>query len=244
MLQIIGLLGLIGAGIASVVEWQQVAALRVENEALRAALEKLNSQNASAAELASQQRADELRRQEKQSEELARLRGEVTQSRSGTREAEKLRSENLQLRQQNQSLRAAANAAAPPTTDAPPAAQDHFPRETWTFAGYATPEAGLVSAIWSMREGNPKAYLESLSPEEQQRVAKSWQNKTEAELAAKHQQDVSAITGLRLLEQQAVSPEETVMNVYIEGVNRMEKVSMKRVGNDWKFGGFIREPKK
>ena len=33
------------------------------------------------------------------------------------------------------------------------------------------------------------------------------------------------------------------MSVYIDGVDRTEKVSMKRVGNDWKFGGFIREPK-
>ena len=47
-----------------------------------------------------------------------------------------------------------------------------------------------------------------------------------------------------MLDRQVVSPDETVMSVYIEGVSRMEKVSMKRVGNDWKFDGFIREPKK
>jgi hypothetical protein len=33
-----------------------------------------------------------------------------------------------------------------------------------------------------------------------------------------------------------------VMSVYIDGVDRMEKVSMKRVNNEWKFGGYIREP--
>jgi hypothetical protein len=32
------------------------------------------------------------------------------------------------------------------------------------------------------------------------------------------------------------------MKVFIEGVNREEKVSIKRVGNEWKFNGFIRDP--
>ena len=31
---------------------------------------------------------------------------------------------------------------------------------------------------------------------------------------------------------------------YVEGPERMEKVSMKRIGSDWKFGGFIRNPTK
>ena len=32
------------------------------------------------------------------------------------------------------------------------------------------------------------------------------------------------------------------IGVYIDGVGRFEKVSMQRVGNDWKFKGFIRDP--
>ena len=67
---------------------------------------------------------------------------------------------------------------------------DRIAREQWSNAGYASPEAALVSAIWSMREGNPKSYLESLSPEEQQRMSKVWEGKTEQEIVAKHQQDV------------------------------------------------------
>src|SRR5262249_44720756 len=115
---------------------------------------------------------------------------------------------------------------------------------TWAFSGYATPKAALVSAIWAMKEGNPKIYLESLSPEEQARMAKVWENKSEAEVAAKHQSDVASITGLRILEEQVVGDNQVVMAVQIEGTDRTEKVSMKRVGNDWKFGGFIREAAK
>ena len=54
---------------------------------------------------------------------------------------------------------------------------------------------------------------------------------------------VSAIKGMRILDRQTISPEEMQINVYIDGVDRLEKVSMKKIGDDWKFGGFIREPK-
>ena len=110
------------------------------------------------------------------------------------------------------------------------------------MAGYQSPEAALVSAIWSMQQGNPKQYFDSLTPEEQLRMTKVWENKSQAEIAAKHQADTAPISGMRVTETQPISTEETVMKVFIEGVNREERVSMKRVGNEWKFNGFIREP--
>ena len=95
-----------------------------------------------------------------------------------------------------------------------------------------------------MNQGNPRQYFDSLTPEEQLRMTRVWENKSQAEIAAKHQGDTAKITGLKVLNQQAVTADEVVMSVYIEGVDRAEKVSMKRVGNDWKFGGYLREPAK
>ena len=65
----------------------------------------------------------------------------------------------------------------------------------------------------------------------------------EADVAAKHQSDVAKITSIRVVDRQEGSPNEVTMSVYIGGVDRLEKVRMNKVGNDWKFGGFIREPK-
>src|SRR5205823_6916352 len=124
---------------------------------------------------------------------LLHLRNEVSQLRTTTKEADKLRAENQQLRSQNQQLRGAG--PTPSSASATPAPKDQFPRDSWGFSGYATPDAALVSAISAMKEGNPKSYLESLSPEEQARLSKVWENKSAEEIAAKHQQDVSAITG-------------------------------------------------
>jgi regulator of replication initiation timing len=212
--------------------------LQAENEALRAEIAVLRSRAADA-EAA---RDADAKRAESGSQDVARLRGELTQLRTASKDTEKLRAENQQLRTENQKLRGASATAA--TAPAPPAAPApaSFPREAWAFSGYQTPEAALVSAIWSMQQGNPKQYFESLTPEEQLRMTKVWENKSQAEIAAKHQADTATISGMRVTETQPVSAEETVMKVFIEGVNREEKVSMKRVGNEWKFNGFIREP--
>jgi hypothetical protein len=233
------------AAAAAFVGWRNASLRQAENEALRAELQGAKEQGAAAMAADSAQRDEELKRLRAEAQEVVKLRGEVTQLRSGAKEAEKWRAENDRLRAENQQLRSSP-AATPAAAPAPPpvAAKDQFPKENWAFAGYATPDAALVSAIWAMKEGNPKTYLDSLSPDEQARMAKVWENKSEAEVAAKHQQDVSQITGFRILDRQPVSSEEVVMNVYIEGANRVEKVSMKRLGEEWRFGGYIRNPAK
>lgn len=230
---------LAGALAAAVTGWRKAARLQAEIDSLQAQIQAVQDQSVASSEAASE-RARELESLRSESQELLRLRNEVSQSRTSAKEAEKLRTENQQLRLQNQQLQAGATASSSAT----PAIKDQFPRDSWGFSGYATPDAALVSAIAAMKEGNPKTYLESLSPEEQARMSKVWENKSEAEIAAKHQQDVSTITGLRILDRKTISPEELQMNVYIEGVGRLETVSMKLINNEWKFGGFIRDPKK
>lgn len=214
--------------------------LQSENEALRAELAELKAR----AETESQSvatRDAELKRLQADARDAVRLRGEITQLRSGSKDAESLRAENQRLKSENQTLRSAGTAAATPAPTTPPAGD--FPRESWTFAGYQSPEAALISAIWSMQQGNPKQYFESLTTDEQARMAKTWEGKSNEEIAAKHVSDTSKITSIKVLGVQETAPGQMVMSVYIGGVDRAEKVNMQRVGNDWKFGGFIREPK-
>jgi len=216
--------------------------LQAENEALRAEVEALRARASTAESDAA--REAELKRLQAASQDAARLRGEVTQLRTAAKDADKLRAENQQLKSENQKLRGAAVAAEPaPAVPAPAPTPGSFPRESWSQAGYASPEAALVSAIYSMQQGNPKQYFDSLTPEEQLRMSKAWEGKSPEEIAAKHVSDTSKITGMKILNTQEISPGQTVLSVYIEGVDRTEKVNMQRVGNDWKFGGFIRDPK-
>jgi hypothetical protein len=225
---------LVAALVAAFFGWQRAQQSRAELESLRAQAQTLEDQRASEEETRSKQRDTELQRLRAEAQEVHKLRNEVRQLRAGANEAEKLRAENQQLR-----AAASAVTASPAPAPTPAAASSRFPKEAWAFSGYATPEAALVSAVWAMKEGNPKAYLDSLSPEEQVRMAKSWENKSEAEVAAKHQADVASIKGVWILEQKSVKDDEIVLTVHIEGPGKNDQVSMKRVGNDWKFGGFF-----
>ena len=215
--------------------------LQAENDALRAEVAALKSRTEAEGQSAATRDA-ELKKLQTDARDAVRLRGEITQLRSGSKDAESLRAENQRLKAENQSLRGAASTAATPAPTAPAAGE--FPREAWAFAGYQSPESALISAIWSMQQGNPKQYFDSLTTDEQARMAKTWEGKSNEEIAAKHVSDTSKITSIKVLNAQETTPGQMVLSVYIGGVDRAEKVNMQRVGNDWKFGGFIREPGK
>jgi len=225
------------AATAALINWRRAAILSADNDQLRLKIESLEvdvTGSSNLVEIARTQ-SDKLRTQ---TSELMKLRSEVTQLRGGAKNVEHFTSENQRLQAELANLKSSQGTAQATNS----ARAEHFPRESWSFAGYASPEAALVSAIWSMKEGNPKSYLESLAPTEQERMAEVWQNKTEGEVAEKHKNDVASISGIRVLESQNVGAGEVVMNVLLEGVERVEKIRMNQVGQDWKFGGFIREP--
>lgn len=234
---------ILGAVIYGALSAKRAALFQADNEQLRAHIAELESIESQAAQISETARtsAEKVRAQ---NNELQKLRGEVTQLRGSSKTSETLAAENQRLQAELQRLRTAAGSqpAQAPSGGLP--GHDQFPRDSWSFAGYSSPESALVSAIFAMKQGDPKAYLESLSPEEQQRMAQTWQNKSENEIAEKHKSDVSAIAGLRVLERQNISPSEVVMNVYLEGPGRIEKIRMNQVGQEWKFGGIIRDPQR
>lgn len=222
------------AALAAVINWRRAALFQMDNDELRGKVEGFEAEAASTArviEIAHTQ-SDRLR---DQNTELMRLRNVVTQLNAGSEEAKALSLENQRLKS------ALAEASGDPGEKPPRSGASQFPRDAWSFAGYGSPESTLVSTIWAMKEGNPQTYLDSLTPQEQERTALVWQNKAANEIVEKHKNDVSSIAGLRVLERQDLSPTEVVMNVYLEGPGRVEKIRMNQVGQDWKFGGFIRE---
>ena len=226
---------------AAVFGWRKVSDLERANAALQSQL--ADAQNAVEHAQAAAKNGGAAARSELQAQksELMRLRNEVTQLRGGSQALDSLRSENSQLKSLVEQLRTSSAQGAltpPPLNDSP---ETQFTREQWTFAGYASPEDALVSAIWAMKEGQPGTYLDSLSPEEQERMAQIWAGQTEQQVAAKHQQDVANISSLSILTTDTSAPNEVRMTVRLDGVDRTEQVRMQQIGGEWKFGGFIRE---
>jgi hypothetical protein len=227
------------AAVAAIVNWRRAVLLALDNEQLRLKVEALETEVNSSSNVVdiAHVQSEKLR---KQTSELMQLRNEVTQLRTGSRNVETVATENERLKSELAQLKSTAGSPSSTATNTTRA----FPRESWGFAGYASPEAALVSAIWSMKEGNPRSYLDSLAPSEQERMAKIWQDKSEGEIVEKHKNDVASISGIRVLRQEYTGTGEVVMNVFLEGLERVEKIRMNRiggVGGEWKFGGFIRE---
>lgn len=231
---------IVALGVAASIGWRRAALAREENGRLRAEIETLKQESAALSEEQARQQQLNSNKAATDAQELVKLRGDVSRLRGTATEAEKLRGEVATLKGQvsetaRQKSQAETVAAATPATD-------QFPRQSWAFSGYGTPEAALVSAIWAMKEGKPQVFMDSLSPEEQQRMAQSWQGKSAEEIAAKHQNDVGNIQGMRILSRTPISPTEVQMQVFLEGVNRMETFKMNQAADQqWKFSGFIRK---
>lgn len=236
----------IAASIVAAVQWRKAALFQQDNEKLRAEIGQLE-QAAEAATNSTERLTTELTQMRKQHSELMSLRNEVGQLRALSKTASDLNSEVTRLRQENQQLAqkvatGAAQVAAGNVGNQGNATPDRFSRDSWNFAGYNTPENALVSAIWAMKQGDPHTYLQSLTPEEQARITKSWAGKTEQEIAQSHQSDVAQINGIRILDRQEISPTQMRMNVYLEGQNRMATIMMNQSGNEWKYGGVVDQP--
>jgi uncharacterized protein YhaN len=234
------------ASIVAAVQWRKAALFQQDNEKLRAEIGQLE-QAAEAATNSTERLTTELTQMRKQHSELMSLRNEVGQLRAVSKTASDLNSEVARLRQENQQLAqklttGAAQIGAGNSGGPGNATPDRFSRDSWNFAGYNTPENALVSAIWAMKQGDPQTYLQSLTPEEQARITKSWAGKTEQEIAQSHQSDVAQINGIRILDRQEISPTQMRMNVYLEGQNRMATIMMNQSGNEWKYGGVVDQP--
>ncbi|MGD0208213.1 MAG: RNA polymerase sigma factor [Verrucomicrobiota bacterium] len=103
---------------------------------------------------------------DKATNRLAMLAGEMAETKSNSTELLKLRGEVGVLRQQKNELgkrleswrsAAAANNSRNSTN------QLKFPRESWGFAGYDTPEAALESLLWAKSQGDEKNWLAGLT---------------------------------------------------------------------------------
>jgi len=221
--------------VASLALWlvtlvQSINELSVENPALRAQVEQLTAQNERLTN-AMIQAGGSPSLNEVELGELLRLRGE----------AGRLRRENQELtrlREQNQQLRAALPAgqgvrAADLTADA-----TYWPKDSWVFAGYATPESTIQSLLWSASNGNMRSILAGLTGEAQKQLEEELKQKSEAEMAAESARDIAKFKSCRVLEKEYLPGDAIRLTLQMDGENaETNKLILKRVGNEWKISG-------
>ncbi len=215
-----------------VTEHQSQIKLGEENQALRQQVEELAARNERLSNAMAQADSSQSLTKE-QFGELLRLRGEAGRLRQENEELAK-------LREQNQQLRAALSASQSFRTSKPtPEALDYWPKDSWAFAGYATPESTLKSLLWSASKGDMKGFLASTTGEFQKRFEDDdLKQKSEAELAAEMVRETANFSSCHLLGKEYLPDDEVQLTLWMDGhKTETNKFILKKVGNEWKLGG-------
>jgi RNA polymerase sigma factor (sigma-70 family) len=139
-----------------------------------------------------------------------------------------------------------AQSQQPAPISAIASSENVFPRESWTFKGYATPESALVSLVWAAVNSDVEGFLNSLSPEQQSRVRLRWQRQglgaDEAQIRRSISNQFGPIKTIRVLNKEVLSENEVILRLQMEGekggTGTVGKKAQ-RIGNEWKIGATL-----
>jgi RNA polymerase sigma factor (sigma-70 family) len=119
----------------------------------------------------------------------------------------------------------------PPQAQPVAAGQTEFPKASWHFAGYGSPESVFMSCMWAVNNGETNTLLASVSPTEQGRLERGREIISDEDRASYEQ-----MTGYRIVDKQIVSEEKVVLAVET-GQGPAAKFLMLRINGEWKFAG-------
>ena len=163
-----------------------------------------------------------------QSRKLLRLRGEVGVLRQQSKELEAVRDENRQAH--------AALASSPKTQSA---TADYWPRDSWAFTGYASPDAALQSSLWAANSGDLKVLLASSTGDVRKMMEEDFRGKSESEASIRAMDEVSSLKSVRVLNREVQADDTVVLTAAFEDrtETHTSKLLLKKIGNDWKVSG-------
>lgn len=115
------------------------------------------------------------------------------------------------------------------------AGETDFPKSSWHFAGYSSPESVFMSCMWAVNNDDTNTLLASVSPSEQERL-----NQAQEIITDKDRESYAQMTGYRIVDKQMVSEDKVVLAVQT-GQDPAAKFVMERINGEWKFAGRVRE---
>jgi hypothetical protein len=171
-----------------------------------------------------------------QSRELLRLRGEAGVLRQQSNELEVVRNEN---RQAHASLASGGKGQSAGAVGAA-ATADYWPRDSWDFTGYASPDAALQTSLWAANNGDLKALLASVTGDVQKKMEEDFGGKSETEASIRAMDEVSNLKSVRVLDREVQGDDTVVLSAeFVDGTDsHTGKLVMKKIGNDWKLSGL------
>jgi hypothetical protein len=122
------------------------------------------------------------------------------------------------------------------------ATADYWPRDSWAFAGYASPDAALQTLLWAASQGDLKTLLGSVTGEAQKRIEKDLEGKSEGEASRKAIDDAINLKSVRVYVRNVQSDDTVIIQAGYENgrLTYFEKLFMKKIGNEWKLSDKLR----
>jgi len=224
---VISLGAVLGLGIWLAVEHHARLCANREHTPLAQQVKQMSAQNRGLTDL--EGKPNKSRPQpDEQSLELLRLRGQVGVLRDQCKELEKVRSDNHAAHGMLDSKRTNSVATA-----------DYWPRDSWSFTGYGSPDAALQSSLWAANNGDLKALLASTTGDLRKMVEADLAGKSPEEASIKAMDEVINFKSVRVLNRETQGDDSAVLTVAIEDKRETQtvKMLMKKVGNEWKISG-------
>jgi hypothetical protein len=170
-----------------------------------------------------------------QMRELLRLRGEAGVLRRQNLELEAVRNENRQAHaalENSPKTQRTSGAREAPTAD-------YWPRDSWVFAGHATPDAALQTCLWAANNGDLKALLASATGDVRKMMEKDFAGKSESEASIKAMDEIIGLKSVRVLNREVRADDTVVLTAAFEDRTdtHTSKMLLKRIDNDWKLFG-------
>jgi hypothetical protein len=162
--------------------------------------------------------------------ELAKLRDEVELLRHRTNDLQTMKVELRRLRAELSSARSTMASNAPP--DVP--AGDIFPKDSWKFAGYDTPESAVESVTWAISQGDEDTYMAGLAPELQDEMESQLADGSFSELGPLV---LGNAAGYRILDRQTISDSERIITLYMDGQGNQVSLDLIKGPDGWRVVG-------
>ena len=110
-------------------------------------------------------------------------------------------------------------------------------KKDYAFGGYAAPQSALESLLWAMTQSDAKTFKASLAPEMASAFAPQFQDLPEGVMPGGFKNGAMyQASGYRVVEETALSNEETRLKVFLEGKPKIAvKLVFKKIGDEWKW---------
>jgi RNA polymerase sigma factor (sigma-70 family) len=114
---------------------------------------------------------------------------------------------------------------------------NYFPRNVWTYAGYASPEATIKTFFWAKSKGDINTVLSITTPDVRQDLEnKYFKNKTDQERSAILLENVKNVTGVQIQKKIVLPDGQVAIQLHSEGYaeNSYSVVIMRKMDDEWK----------